>query len=246
MAFSFSACGGDSSNENGDAIGNEEIAELYTTPDNFKGRSYEFTGMVLDFERDGDECYIQVYQDIKNYENNTVVTYTDSELSLKENDFIIVKGTVEGAFSGENYFGSDIEVPQVTATKVKKIDATEAFPAEKTIDVNKTVEKGSYKVTVSKVDFTADETRIYLAVTNNSSSIFDNYPDQGVIVQNGKQYEADWNEYYPEPSTELKSGATSESVIVFERVDETDFTYSFEGWDTNYDEIEFSFDISIK
>lgn len=247
MVFAFCACGGgESESADNSPLTDEEVAELYTDADAFKGRTFEFTGQVLDVEKDGSDLYIQVYQDIKNYENNTYVIYPDADVKLKMDDFVKVKGTVDGEYTGENAFGSDVTVPQVTASKVEKIEAIDAFPAKKTVEVDKTVEKGNYKVTVSKVDFTADETRIYLKVENNGSSTFDNYPDQGVIVQGGKQFETSWSEYYPEPSTELKAGATSESIIMFEGVDEADFTYSFEGYNDDYDELEFSFDIKVE
>lgn len=248
LVFSFTACGGGEASDTGAApITEDEIAELYTSPDNFTGRTFAFTGSVLDVEKDGSDLYIQVYYDILNYDKNTIVVYPDADVSLKADDFVKVKGIVDGRFSGENYLGGDIEVPQVTASKVKKIEAMEAFPANKTIDVNKSVEKGNYVSTVSKVDFTDNETRIYIKVENNGSATFDNYPDQGVIVQNGKQYEAEWNEYYPEPSTELRAGASSESVIAFKKIDEAPFTFSFTGYDEDsYDDVEFVFDIDVK
>lgn len=244
MIFTFTACGG---NADDSPITSDEINELYTDPDNFKGRTFEFTGSVLDVEKDGSDLYIQVYYDIKNYDKNTIVVYPDADVSLKTEDFIRVKGTIDGTFEGENYLGSSIEVPKMTASKVEKIDAMEAFPANKTVEVNKTVKKGNYVATISKVDFTDDETRIYLKVENNGSGTFDNYPDQGVIVQDGKQYDTEWNEYYPEPSTELRAGATSESVIAFKKIDEVPFEFSFTGYDdVSYDEIEFVFNIDIE
>lgn len=246
--FTFAACGGE---EAGDAdaspITDDEIAELYTSPDNFAGRTFEFTGLVLDVEKDGADLYIQVYYDILNYDKNTIVIYPDADVSLKADDFVKVKGIVDGTFSGENYLGGDIEAPQITASKVKKIEAMEAFPAIKSVDVDKTVEKGDYAATVSKVDFTKDETRIYIKVENNGTSTFDNYPDMGVVVQNGKQYDSEWNEYYPEPSTELRAGASSESVIAFKKIDEAPFEFSFTGYDEDsYDEVEFVFNIDVK
>lgn len=245
MIFTFAACG--SGNTDTSPVKDSEINALYTDPDNFKGRTFEFTGSVLDVEKDGNDLYIQVYYDISNYEKNTVVIWPDADISLKTDDFIKVKGTVDGKFEGENYFGGDIEVPMITANKVKKIDAMEAFPAKKTIEVGKTIKKGDYTATVSKVDYTKDETRIYLKVENNSKKTFDNYPNQGVIVQNGKQYEPLWNEYYPEPSTELRAGANSESVIAFEKIDDAPFKFSFTGYDEEtYDEIEFEFNIDVK
>ena len=251
MVFCFTACGGDggSTEESADnsPITEDEIAELYTSPDNFKGRTFEFPGKVLDVEKDGSDLYLQVYQDIENYENNTIVVYKDADVSVKADDFVRVTGTIDGVFSGENALGGEIEAPQMTASKVEKIDAMEAFPATKTVEVDQTVTKGSYEATVSKVDFTDKETRIYLTVKNNSSAEFDNYPDQGVIVQDGKQYESEWNEYYPEPSTELKAGVTSESVIAFKKVEEADFTYSFDGYDDeNYDDVTFEFEIKVE
>ena len=248
MIFTFTACGGEgTSDADTSPITADEIDELYTSPDNFVGRTFEFTGSVLDVEKDGSDLYIQVYYDILNYDKNTIVVYPDADISLKDEDFVKVKGTVDGTFTGENYIGGEVEAPQITAKKVKKIDAMEAFPATKTVEVNKTVEKGDYVVTVSKVDFTNSETRIYVKVENNSSESFDNYPDQGVIVQNGKQYETTWNEYYPEPSCELRAGASSESVISFDKVDEAPFTFSFTGYDEyTYDELEFVFDIDVK
>lgn len=244
MIFTFTACGG---NTDDSPITSDEINELYTDSDNFKGRTFEFTGSVLDVEKDGSDLYIQVYYDIKNYDKNTVVVYPDADVSLKTEDFIRVKGTIDGTFEGENYLGSSIEVPKMTASKVEKIDAMEAFPANKTVEINKTVKKGNYVATISKVDFTDDETRIYLKVENNGSGTFDNYPDQGVIVQDGKQYDTEWNEYYPEPSTELRTGATSESVIAFKKIDEAPFEFSFTGYDdVSYDEIEFVFKINIE
>ncbi|MDO4869709.1 MAG: hypothetical protein Q4A65_05425 [Bacillota bacterium] len=244
MVFAFCACGGGSTDNS--PITEDEISELYTSPDTFEGRTFEFTGQVLDVEKDGGDLFIQVYQDIKNYENNTIVIYPEADVKLKVDDFVKVKGVVDGVFSGENLLGGEVEAPQITASKVKLIDAVEAFPATKTVEVDQTVTKGDYKATVSKVDFTQDETRIYLKVENNSSSTFDNYPDTGAIVQDGKQYEADWSEYYPEPSTELKAGASSESIIVFELIDEADFTYSFEGYDDDYNDVEFEFDIKVE
>lgn len=249
MAFAFCACGGEESSESADTspITDEEIDALYTDADSFKGRTYEFTGQAFDVEKDGSDLYLQVYQDIKNYENNTIIVFPDADVKVKADDFVRVTGTVDGVFSGENAFGGAVEAPQITASKVEVIDAVEAFPATKTVEVDKTIEKGNFKATVSKVDFTKDETRIYLKVENNSSSDFDNYPDQGVIVQNGTQYEAQYSDYYPEPSTELKAGASSESIIAFDKVDEADFTYSFEGYDDDsYEDVEFSFDISVE
>lgn len=88
--------------------------------------------------------------------------------------------------------------------------------------------------------------RIYLNVKNNSSEDFDNYPDQGKVIQGGKQYEAECDFNYPDPSTSIKPGASSASVIVFKGVKQSDFKYTFGGYDSEYNDVEFSFDIKVK
>lgn len=223
-----------------------EIAELYTNPDDFKDRTYEFTGQVLQVEKDGDTLYIQAFRDIKNYDDNTIVVYDDKDLSLSNDDYIKVKGTVVGNFKGENAFGAEITAPQIQATSVEKISAAEAITAEKTIDVNQTVTKGAYNATVTKVDFTKDETRIYLTIKNDSGATFDVYADQGKIVQNGKQYDADYSGLYEMISTEIKSGASAEGIIAFPKVEENTFTYSFTGYDAEFNELNFEFQITVQ
>ena len=109
-------------------------------------------------------------------------------------------------------------------TRWKKITAAEAFTAEETIELNSTVTQGDYSATLEKVDFTEDETRIYITITNNSSSTFDVYADQGVIVQNGKQYESEYNYNYDIMSTEIQAGASAEGIIPYTRIDTTGFT----------------------
>lgn len=227
-------------------IEKSEIGDLYSNPDDYAGRTFDFTAQVFDVEKDSDGIYFQCYYDIENYDKNTVVYTEDTDLNLKEDDFVRVEGSVDGEFSGENAFGGEVTAPQVKATKVKKISAMEAFPAVKTVKVDKTITKGNYKATVKKVDYTDSEMRIYLKVTNNSSSDFDNYPDQGSVIQKGKQHEVEYNDYYPQPSSELKAGASSESVIVFKNVKKSDFRYEFSGYNDDYDEVNFSFDIKVK
>lgn len=96
------------------------------------------------------------------------------------------------------------------------------------------------------MDFTETETRVYVKVENTSSLTFDAYVDQGVIVQKGKQYENQYNYLYGDISTSIKPGASTEGVIAFERVEESGFTYSFIGYDDNFNELEFKFDVTIE
>lgn len=226
----------------------KEMNNLYANPDEYEGRTVKLTGRVFNTEKEGDSTFIQFYHDVENNNQDTVVISDDPDLKVSDDDYIRVEGSVDGEFSGENMLGGEISCPQISATKIEKISATEAIPAEKTVKVNKTITRGNYKATVKKVDFTGQNVRIYLNVKNNSSEDFENYPDQGKVIQGGKQYEVeyDFDFNYPDPSTSIKSGASSASVIVFKGVKQSDFKYTFGGYDSEYNDVEFSFDIKVK
>lgn len=227
-------------------IPEKEMDYLYANPDDYEGRTVQLTGQVFNTEKEGDSTLIQLDRDVENNNQDTVVISDDPDLKVSDGDYIRVEGSVDGEFSGENVAGGEISCPQISATKIEKISATEAIPAEKTVKVNKTITKGNYKATVKKVDFTGQCVRIYLNVKNNSSEDFDNYPNEGTIIQGGKQYEVEYNGNYPEPSISIKPGASSESVIAFKGVKQSDFKFTFSGYDTEYNDVEFSFDIKVK
>lgn len=229
-------------------ITQDEISELYTSPDSFKGRTYEFTAQVLEVEESGGVQYIQAWKDIKNYDKNTIIVWNDASEKFSNEDYIKVVGTIDGQFTGENALGTSVTAPQITASSVEKITAVEAFPAKKTVEVDKTVEKGEYKATVKKIDFTDSLTRVYVTVTNDSSSDFDVYPDQGVVIQDGQQHGVSDDSYiYGYFTTPVRAGASADGVITFDKLEEKDFKYTFNGYDNdNYEELDFSFDISVE
>lgn len=227
-------------------IPEKEMDYLYANPDDYEGRTVQLTGQVFNTKKEGDSTLIQLDRNVENNNQDTVVISDDPDLKVSDGDYIRVEGSVDGEFSGENMLGGEISCPQISATKIEKISATEAIPAEKTVKVNKTITRGNYKATVKKVDFTGQNVRIYLNVKNNSSEDFENYPDQGKVIQGGKQYEAECDFNYPDPSTSIKPGASSASVIVFKGVKQSDFKYTFGGYDSEYNDVEFSFDIKVK
>lgn len=234
-------------------INSDEIDSLYTNPDDFKGRTFEFTAQVLDIEKDNNTMYIQAYYDKINYDRNTVIVYeSDQNLELNTDDFIKVKGTVEGKFTGENALGTEVTAPQINAESVEKITAVEAFPASKSIDVNQTVSQNGINATITKVDFTDDgELRIYLTLQNTTGSEITAYPDQGYVIQNGTQIGIDTEKEYLYNDENVSLGdiqpsASVEEILPFSGVSQSSFNYSFQGYDSNFNELNFSFDISIQ
>ena len=246
MSFTFLACG-EESNEDIPPITEDEIAQLYTDADAFKDRPFEFAAQVFEVDKNGADLQLQVFQDVENSENLTIVKFPEANIQLNEYDFVKIKGTVDGTFYGKDTLGENIKLPLITANSVTKITGAEAFPVLKTIEVNQSVKKGDITATVTKIDFIKQGLRIYLKVKNAGNVSFGNYPDEGTVVQNGKQYEAELETaFYPEPITDLHPGVTAESIIPFRDIEQDDFTYSFYGYDDEEnDNVEFSFDIKV-
>ncbi|NLA69768.1 MAG: DUF4352 domain-containing protein [Clostridiales bacterium] len=243
LIFSFVGC----SSTDTSAIEASEIDELYTSPENFVGRTFEFTAQILDIDKDNGTLYIQAFYDITNYEKNTYIEYADPDnsLNLSSDDYIKVKGTIEGEMSGENLLGTTVSMPKVKAESVEEITAMDAFKAEKTVEVDQTVSNGNGAVTITKVDYTDTETRVYVTAQNTGSGNFSIYSYSAVAVQSGKQFETSYHFDYPELSSDIAAGASSEGVITFDRLDESDFTIIMKGCDSDYNEYEYSFTISV-
>ncbi len=249
IMLTICACGGSGSSNDaltkGDPISKDEIQDLYSSPSDFKGRGFDFTAKVISVEKDGDTLYIQAMYDKENYEKNTIIEYVSEEINVDNDDFIKVSGVVKGEFKGENALGGTVTAPHIVAESVEVVDAVDAYPAEATYEVNKSITKGSCEVTLTKVDFTEDETRVFVTIKNNNSSEISMYPDQGVIIQDGNQYEVNDRYRYDFMQSDIKAGCTVRGVVAFDKVDERSLSFEFSGSDTDYNSLDFRFDIEI-
>lgn len=249
LCLGLSACGDEADTS---PISDSEIGQLFAAPDDFEGRTFEFTGRVLQVEKDSDGLAIQAFYDIENYDKNVITYYSDSSLKVAEDDFISVKGTILGEFTGENAFGGAISAPMVEAKSVKVVDyQTAAAPAKKELTLtDQTVEQHGYSVTIDKIEFAESETRVYVTVANNGSATFSLYSFDAKLVQDGKQLDIqdNYEAGYPELSSDLKVGATTSGIVCFPAIDEKDFSLSFSAYSENYDETinDFEFNIAVK
>ena len=249
LCLGLAACGDETDTS---PISDSEIGQLFASPDDFEGRTFEFTGRVLQVEKDSDGLAIQAYYDIENYDKNVITYYSDASLKVAEDDFISVKGTILGEFTGENAFGGTVSAPMVEAKSVKIVDyQTAVAPAKKELTLtNQTVEQSGYSVTIDKVEFAESETRVYVTVTNNGSATFSLYAFDAKLVQDGKQIDAQDNfeAEYPEISSDLKVGASTSGIVCFPAIDEKDFSLSFSAYSENYEETinDFEFNIPVE
>ncbi len=254
LAGSLAACGSSSSSSDssGDTeevkeyVSAEELANVFSDPDAYKGKYIVLTGKVfnkIDSTGNSDAAY-QAYYDTENYEDDFVV-YCPADFSLSEGEYFEVDGKITGAQKFETYLGAQREVLCIQAGTVTEKSYTDVVvPAiAETTPEDAVAEQHGVSVKVDKVEFAETETRVWITETNNSADGVDIYPGQAKIVQNGTQYEYNWDSSTryetgaEEPSDELLPGASSSGLIVFPAIDPSqEFQVYFDScYSDNYD-----------
>lgn len=229
MAFGISACGGGTGSKSGGSgeekvyVKESEFDELFTNPDQFKGKYVFLTGQLLDApEKNGNTVTLQAWYDTKNYSQNFIVYTNETDESFSSNDYIIVDGIVDGELKGENYFGEEVTAPLITDAKVTKSTYKDVVaPTVSEISPNATAEQKGFTVSVEKVEYSDVETRVYMTVANNTNeSISFGAYDIKILLDN-KQINIDnasssmYDGNYPELSYDIAAGASTSGVLVF-------------------------------
>lgn len=268
MSLSLMACGGgsESSNEPGSStksdkkeyISDSEIADLFSNPDNFKGKYVKLSGQLFVApEKDGDKVALQAWHDPNTSSNNFIVHYTLKDENFSEGDYIIADGRIDGTFEGENAFGATVTAPLIYADTIEiqsYIDAVAPTIKEITPE-NAISEQNGIALKVDKIEFAENETRIYMTESNSSADKFMMYVYSIKIVQNGQQIEQDLSSFsayegdYAELATDILPNASSSGILVFPAMDSSaSFQIYAEGNSDNWklDFAPFTIDISTQ
>lgn len=218
----------------------EEIKTLYTNPKDYKNYCVEIIGKVFSSpEVDEDGIAFQMWADPEISEKNTMVYVHDTSLELKDGDYVKIVGLVGDPMEGENALGGKVSAVTIRARECTKLSYKDAIaPTVKTVEVNQTQTQFGYAVTVQKIEFAEKETRVYVKVDNKGSAAFSLYSFNTKLSQNGKQFEEEdnWDADYPEIKTELLPGNSTEGIIVFPVIDQTNFNLMLDGSSDNYRE----------
>jgi hypothetical protein len=135
------------------------------------------------------------------------------------------------------------------ADTIEKVDPVDILaPTKLKVDVNKTSNQNGYSITLQKVEFADNETRVYLAVKNGTSDKIHFWGHNAKALQNNKQLDSEMFSDYPEVQSEILPGVVSEGIVVFPALDinAKKATFVFDGSSDNFDiSIEpMSFDVS--
>ena len=227
-----------------DANGNPVFVELtdvvYTNADEYLGYYVNVKGKVFQNLGDNGEVKgIQVWIDPDNCEQNLMIHYT-TDGSYKDGDYVICTGYIKEIHTYTNTYGAKLSVPLIYSTDLRSASYIEVMaPTVSTITPeNLTYEKYGYSITVDKIEFAENETRLYITASNNGSATMYVDADSSVIIQDGNQYNSKTNYEagYEEVPYNLSKGTTVSGIVAFPAIANGEFEYVIEIHSDNFDE----------
>ncbi len=226
--------------EDGNPVFVELTDEVYTRAEDYLGYHINVKGKVFQVLGDtGTSKGIQIWLDPETSEQNMWIYYSN-DVNIKQGDYIICTGYIKSITSYDNNYGAELSAPLIVSNDMKKSNYIEVISPTKTaVELSGVkAEQYGYSISVDKVEFAEKETRIYFTAGNKGSEKMYTGVDDAIIIQNGKQYNADENydaEYEAIPY-ELYNGATSSGIVSFPAMEVADFQLIVEIHSDNMDE----------
>ncbi len=220
-----------------------DIPKLFSNPDAYIDQHVVLEGKI--FNSVGQEDGIALYQAYYNFDssNDVFLLGVEAGTDVAVDDYIRADCIVLGTYEGTNAFGTTITNLAVVGLEVEKLSYIDAVvpTISEIIPEGASIDQNGVTLTIDKIEFAEDETRVYFTENNNSGASFRLYSFDAVILQNGQQIEPDissrssYEGNYDEISDDLRSGASSSGVIVFPPFDSSaDFTIELEGHSDDY------------
>ncbi len=243
----LAGCGGeesasDTSAASGKTFTRDNWAELAAAPDSFKDARVDIVGAVFgEPVKDGNVTHWQMWPHPTNVDWLAVVDFEDSAFAIADGDYVHVVGTVRGETKGEIPLLATLDAVAVRAETAEVVDESALAPtALRTVTVAMSAEQHQLVITVDKVEFAANETRVYVTVNNQSTATasFNGYKTRA--VQGLTEYQPQDLSPYPWVEQELPPDAVSSGVVLLPAMDPAQATeLSFEPRTDDY-QLEFS------
>lgn len=214
--------------------------EVYTRAEDYLGYHINVKGKVFQVLGDtGTSKGIQIWLNPETSEQNMWIYYSN-DVDIKQGDYIICSGYIKSISSYDNNYGAKLSAPLVVSNDMKKSNYIEVMsPTNSAVELSGVkAEQYGYSITVDKVEFSEKETRIYFTADNKGGEKMYTGVDDAIIIQNGKQYNADENHEaeYEEIPYELYNGAASSGIVSFPAIKVADFQLIVEIHSDNMDE----------
>ncbi len=232
-------------------ISESKITNALIEPESYKGKWIKVEGEVSQGpDVDGKTGYMVRYVEAK---NRYFFVQTDGDLGYQAGDYVKVVGKIDDEITMKNVYGDDIPVACITDAKVS--DGSYIDIVMPTYRINKPNEKtqtiDGVSVTLSKVEYAQEETRVYLKI-NNQSDLAVYYAPSNVILQQedavvypdtgSVSYELG---KYPQLDSTIDPKSKSNGILVFSVISsEKDCDFAMTLYTSTYDELDFTIHVN--
>lgn len=222
IAFLLVGCGGIANYDPENLMNSNEIKSMFSSPDNYKNKSIKITGKIFtEPQKDDTHWALQLWHNPKEFSESFIVYIDSTEESFKEGEYLEIQGVVGGAFEGENLMGGKITAPIINAANIKKSTYKDIMsPTIRKYDVNKYEQQHKVKISIRKIEFSEDETRLYVEIENKSKSKFNLYSYETTAIIGSNQYSVknNFESDYKELETSIEPGVKDNGVIVLKPI----------------------------
>ena len=212
-----------------------DFDEFFQHPFVHQGLNIEFTGQVF-VEPDWTQTkyYMQVFTKPQHFSHNVLVQVLDSNIMIKANDYVHVKGEIVDIIKSENMIGNDLNAPVIKATSIKVVNyITATYPTLQTTYLNLWKEQHNFEICIRKVELAKEQTRIYMETKNNSEHTVSILPYDTKLLIDQEEYQPKfiYNPVLPEIPTDIMPHSVANGVLFFPGISQhiENFTMHIEG-----------------
>ena len=187
------------------------------------GREVELRGWVFEVVNppEGGDTAFLVWVDFDNDDLPTAFVIQGAPPELEADAFVVVRGVVEGAEPHTYPDGREALIPRVRVTALTITDRLGIRPAVWVVDVGQTLTQVDIRVTLERMEFAAEETRLLFAVDNRSDETISAI-GTGVRMQRGEvEFRAVFpiGHGVPPPRGQVEAGAVERGWFQFPPLD---------------------------
>lgn len=158
------------------------------------------------------------------FDNDRLSTAFDLAVAppgLEIDAYVHVEGAVAGVTRYKDFRGDDVLQPAVRVDRLEVLDRLRVRPTRAAVEPNQALEQSGVRVTFVRVEFAADETRLYFAVTNGHKEPVDAFGTDLTVTQGGVNYTTvvPLTPGLPTLRGRVAPAATEQGVFLFQPLD---------------------------
>jgi hypothetical protein len=199
-------------------LANEDWPSVHASPEQIEGRRADLRARVyLDPESAEGGYVFFAWVDFDNDQISTAFLVPALPEALARDAFVWVTGVVEGAITRRDSGGQESVQPLVRVERLLVTDRLGVRPALKALVVGQTLEQRDVRVTLERVEFAFEETRIHFSVENGRDELVGAFATGLVVEQSGVEYPAiiPVGSGVPPPRGRVEPGATERGAFQF-------------------------------